>query len=96
MFTDLHTLPKGQSMFTLILTGDPAGTPREDLYTEEIDVVAPVRASVEDIIATAKGELADYPADARIVAVADQSRGEMIAVAVDGDLGRGVTKPLNG
>jgi hypothetical protein len=87
MFVNLHNLPTGQSMYTLYLTMDPVGTPRDELCAEEIDVVASSRASVAEIIAAASAELEDYEPSIRIIGVVNQSDGYVMQdVAMTGDL----------
>lgn len=38
MWTNLHTLPAGTSMYTLYVTTDPEGTNRSAMTCEEVDV----------------------------------------------------------
>lgn len=87
MFVNLHTLPAGQHMYTLFLTTDPEGTPGDDLIVEEVDFVAPSNWSLAGVARKARkdGALDDYAPDARVVAVVDQSTGDVVQ-DLDGDL----------
>jgi hypothetical protein len=71
MFMNLHTLPAGQSMYTLFVT--TAEEPNS--YYEEIDVVASSRATKDQVIDAAAGELADYEPGTRVIGISDQSSG---------------------
>lgn len=73
MFVNLHSLPAGQHMFTVAVTPDPAGA--EDLFYDEVDVVAPSRSTVDQIIAAA--DLEGYEGQ-RVVGVSDQSDGYVL------------------
>lgn len=83
MFVNLHTLPPGRSLYTVAVTDEPTGTPAADLTYDEVDVVAPARASVASVLAAA--DLGGYE-DCRVVGVVDQSSGYVVAEAWDGDL----------
>lgn len=79
MWVNLHKLPAGKSMYTLYLTWDPKGTPRDEVCAEEVDVVAPSRASWKQVYAAAEEEIRrDYNPDARLLGVVDQSAGSII------------------
>lgn len=70
MFMNLDTLPAGQHMFTIAVTADEPGTHRADIFFDEIDVVAPSRATVDEIIALAD---TDGYEGQRVLGVVDQS-----------------------
>jgi hypothetical protein len=82
MWMNLHTLPAGQSMYTLAVTGDPVGTPKDEVEYDEVDVVAPRGASVAEIVAAA--DLDGYEGQ-RVIGVSNQSDGYVMAQDVDGD-----------
>lgn len=82
MFMNLHTLPAGQAMYTLAVTDDPAGTPRDQVEYDEVDVVAPAGASVAAIIAAA--DLDGYEG-CRVIGVVNQSDGYVVVEDPDGD-----------
>lgn len=86
MFANLHELPPGRSLFTLLLTDAPLGTPADQLVTEELDLVAPSRSSVADLVAAAGGALADYAEDVRVIGIADQTSGCIVTEDPTGDL----------
>lgn len=79
MFMNLHTLPRGQHMYTAWITYDPIGEVRG---ADEIDFVASSQADVATLMAVVSGTedyKTGYP-DARIVAIADQSTGDKVYV----------------
>lgn len=84
MFVNLHSLPAGQSLYTVAVTAQPASTPDSDgWFYDEADVVAPARATVADVIAAA--DLSGYEA-CRVVGVINQSDGYVVAERPNGDL----------
>ena len=85
MWMNLDTLPAGKSMFTLALTTQPVDTPEDERWIEEMDVVFNSRASIGTLLTYAMSR-PDWPFDesARLVGVADQSAGEMIAQSWEG------------
>lgn len=86
MFMNLHTLPAGKSMYTIAVTVQPAGTPKDDIEYDEIDVVAGSRASLKEVISAASAEIEDYGPHARVIGVVDQSAGYVVATRYEGDL----------
>lgn len=86
MFMNLHSLPAGQHMFTIAVTDCEPGTHRADMYFDEVDVVAPARATVDEIIAAA--DLDGYEGQ-RILGISDQSDGYVLFE--DASLSRVVT-----
>ena len=82
MFMNLHTLPAGQAMYTLAVTDAAVGTPRDQVEYDEVDVVAPARASVAEIIAAA--DLDGYEG-CRVIGVVNQSDGYVVVEDPDGD-----------
>lgn len=88
MWVNLHTLPVGQSMYTLYLTSDPVGTPRDAIYTEEVDVITSSRASVAEVVEAAREEIdSSYDSSMRIIGVTNESDGYVMRdVAMEGDL----------
>lgn len=71
MFMNLDTLPVGQHMFTVAVTDiEPGTVHRADMYFDEVDVVAPSRSTVDEIIAAA--DLSGYEGQ-RILGVVDQT-----------------------
>lgn len=83
MWVNLHTLPAGQSMYTLAVTDQPNDTDPKDLSYDEVDVVAPSGAPVAEIIAAA--DLTGYEG-CRVIGVANQSEGYVVVEITDGDL----------
>lgn len=83
MYVNINALPLRQSLYTVAVTGQPTGTPRAELAYDEVDVVAPARATVAQVVAAA--DLAGYE-DCRVVGVIDQSSGCVLAETPDGDL----------
>lgn len=86
MWMNLDQLPTGKSMYTLWVTLDRYGTPREEMSAEEVDVVASSQARSRDEILEGgtvhpTGEpAADYVREvygesARVVGVTNQSEG---------------------
>lgn len=82
-YMNLDTLPSGQSMFTVAVTEQPPGTPPDDLFYDEVDVVTSSTATVAEVIAAA--DLTGYE-ECRVIGVIDQSAGYVLAEARDGDL----------
>lgn len=98
MYVNLQNLPAGKSMYTVYVTIDPEGTPRDEMTADEVDVVAPSSASwgtvVNDGEAHPRGGNAGayirklYGLDSRIVGVVNQSAGVIIYDAFqEGDEG---------
>ena len=98
MWMNLDQLPAGKSMFTVYVTLDPKGTPRDEMGADEVDVVAPSSASRDAIINDGavhpKGENAGafiremYGLDSRVVGVVNQSEGYIVYDAFEaGDEG---------
>lgn len=85
MFVNLHALPLGQSMYTLAVTDAPVGAPRAELAYDELDVVAPARATVAAILAAADLSAYDH---CRVVGIVDQSSGYVLVEDWTGDLRR--------
>lgn len=78
MFVNLHTLPAGQHMFTLAVTSQPVGTPEDELFVDEIDIVAKRNSTVAELVAAVSPEeAADYEG-CRVIGVADQSDGYLM------------------
>lgn len=76
MFVNLHSLPAGQHMFTVAVTDiEPGTVHRADMWFDEVDVVAPSRATVDEIIAAA--DLSGYEGQ-RILGVVDQTDGYIL------------------
>jgi hypothetical protein len=82
MWMNLHTLPAGQSMYTLAVTSDPVGTPEDAVEYDEVDVVAPRGASVAQIVAAADPDGYEH---CRVVGVSNQSDGYVLVQDPDGD-----------
>lgn len=75
MFMNLHTLPAGQSMYTIYVTHDEPTVAAE---CDEVDVVASKMATPQQVVDAARAELdRDYP-DAGVIGVVDQSAGQVI------------------
>lgn len=83
VLVNLHTLPAGQHLYTVAVTDDAPAPSWDELAYDEVDVVAPARASLAQIVAAA--DLSAYPGQ-RVVGVIDQSTGDVLASATDGDL----------
>lgn len=78
MFVNLHTLPVGQHLFTLAVTNQPGGTPEDELFVDEIDIVAKRNSTVAELVAAVSPEeAADYEG-CRVIGVADQSDGYLM------------------
>lgn len=84
-FVSLHTLPPGQSLYTLAVTSQPVGTPTDALTYDEVDVLAPSSASLSAVLRSADLGALGY-AGCRVVGVLDQTAGTVLAEAWDGDL----------
>ena len=85
MFANPHTLPHGQSLYTVAVTACPVGTPEDRLAYDEVDVVAPSSASLSAVLRSAELGAKGY-AGCRVVGVLDQTSGTVLAEAWDGDL----------
>lgn len=68
MFMNLHTLPVGQHMYTVAITDQPADA--DDIFYDEVDVVAPARATIQEVLLAA--DLSGYGGQ-RVIGVVDQS-----------------------
>lgn len=87
MFVNLDKLPAGQALYTLAVTSDPVETPRDLVSYDEIDVVAPAYSTAHEVVEAAREEIArDYESTARVVGVADQSKGYVMWQNSAGDL----------
>lgn len=87
MYMNMHLVPDGQSLYTVWVTLQPEGTPREECCAEEVDVIAPacltswrdiLRAGVTNDPAATNAEtyIRDtYEDGARVVGVVNQSTG---------------------
>lgn len=74
MWVNLHTLPAGQSMYTVAITDGPLDMPDADRYiADEIDIVASSRASVAEVIAAAFAADGPFDSNVRVVGVSNQS-----------------------
>lgn len=79
MFMNLDQLPAGQSMYTVYVTNDPAGTPRYDVCAEEVDVVTSSQADAADVVRAGLAEIDDlYGPAIRIIGVVNQSTGFVV------------------
>ena len=88
MWMNLDQLPAGKHMYTVYVTLDPEGTPRNEMSADEVDVVAPSRATwgevVNDGAVHPTGErsvdylLEMYGAESRVIGVVDQSDGYVV------------------
>lgn len=71
-FVNLHRLPVGSSLYTLVLSWDGSATDA----LEELDVVAAASATPQQVVDAAWAEIsADYEPGAAVLAVLDQSAG---------------------
>lgn len=88
MFANIDRVPSGHHLFTLYVTDAPTGTPEDEIFTEEIDVIVRQQSSLADVLAAAaRGALADYDSDRiRVIGVVNQSDAYVVAQTVDGDL----------
>lgn len=76
MWMNLDALPTGKSMYTVHVTCDPEGTDRSKMSAEEVDVVAPSRATWNEVVNQAASELVEmYGPDSRVVGVVNQTDG---------------------
>ena len=83
MFVNLHTLPPGQSMFTLFIrhSDDP---PEAIEWAEEVDIVAPDYASNDHLLiakvieAAKEATLAEYGPTTEVLGLVNQSTGEVL------------------
>lgn len=82
-FVNIDAVPAGQALYTVAVIDQPVGTPRAELAYDEVDVQAPSRASVSEVIAAA--DLSDYEG-CRVVGVVNQSAGYVLAEDPEGDL----------
>lgn len=83
MWVNLHTLPAGQRMYTVALTDQPVGTPSDELWYDEVDVVAPARIDAREVAERANLEGYEH---CRVIGVSDQSDGYVLWEDKDGDL----------
>jgi hypothetical protein len=88
MWVNLHSIPVGQSMYTLYLTADPVGTPRDQVCAEEVDVITSSRATVAEVVEAAREEIdASYSSSMRIIGVSNESDAYIMADVLEtGDL----------
>lgn len=77
MFTNLHTLPRGQHMYTAWVSGEPLG---QVTSADEIDFVDSARKSPAELLGVVKNspEFKESYSHCRVVALADQSTGEKL------------------
>jgi hypothetical protein len=75
MFVNLHTLPAGQSMYTLYLTADPQGTARSEMNGEEEDLVLPRGLNGKAVLERpeVKAALEGFEPGTRVIGIVDQS-----------------------
>lgn len=85
MFMNLDTLPAGKSMFTVYVTLDPVGTPRDQMGADEVDAVGPRSASLATLLEKGVENYGGvnlgffiaqtYGEKARVVGIVNQSDG---------------------
>jgi len=85
MFVDIDAVPAGKRLFTVHVTLGPNGTPRSEMSTDEVDVIAPARSDHEQVLeagvendggANAGFYIAQtYGETARVVGIVNQSDG---------------------
>lgn len=82
MYAYFGTLPVGTSLYTVYITADPEGTARSQMTCEEVDVLAPSRASWGTVASEGRINgrpqsriVDDYGMDVRIIGVVNQSDG---------------------
>lgn len=80
---NIDAIPRGQSLYTLAVTDQPVGTIPTLIEYDEVDVIAPARASVAQIIAAA--DLDGYEG-CRVIGLIDHSCAYTVAWTTDGDL----------
>ena len=83
MYVNLDQLPAGHHMYTIAVTDQPAAETEHGAEIDEVDVVAPARATVAQIIAAADLEGYEH---CRVIGIIDQSRGITVALKLQGDL----------
>lgn len=88
MFMNLHTPPAGKALYSVYVTEAPVGTPADEIWMDEIDVVLARNANVAHILHAAAEELAGYEG-CRVVGIINQSDGYVVAALQDGDLLKG-------
>lgn len=98
MWMNLDQLPAGKAMFTVYVTLDPKGTPRDEMGADEVDVVAPRSSGRQGVLENGTehpdggnaGEYIwqTYGPTARVVGVVNQSDGFVVYDAFEaGDEG---------
>jgi len=83
VFVNIDQVPTGKSMYTVAVTDQPAGTPELDLHYDEVDVIAPSRATAAEVIAAA--DLDGYEGQ-RVIAVVNQSDAYVVVKDTQGNL----------
>lgn len=88
MWMNLDQLPAGKAMYTVYVSLDPEGTPRDETSADEVDIVAPAGSNWSDVInkgkAHPRGEDAKdfildmYGPESRVVGVVNQSEGYVV------------------
>lgn len=82
MFMNLDQVPAGHAMYTLAVAVDSEG----DGY-DEIDLVAPARCSAVQVAEAAEEQVVrDYPSDARVIGIINQSAGRVMFEDPTGNL----------
>lgn len=88
MCTDMHmnidAVPAGTSLFDLAVTSQPVGTPKDDLFYDEVEVYAPRNATVSEIVRIADLEALGYEG-CRVIGVSNQSDGYVVVQDPNGD-----------
>jgi hypothetical protein len=87
MWMNLDQVPAGQAMYTLAVTNQPVGTPKDDIVYDEVDYVASTRLTAREVVRRANdaGALEGYE-DARVIGVVNQSDGYVLIEDPEGDL----------
>jgi hypothetical protein len=83
MWVNLDQLPAGKSMYTIAVTDAPLGTPSDDMWYDEVDVVADSRLDAKGVLEQANLEGYEH---CRVVGVSDQSSGYVMWQDAEGDL----------
>lgn len=79
MYVNLHDLPSGLHLYTVAVTQDEPGTPRDEIAFEEVDIVASSRANVDQILDQLRAsDDRDEYVGSRVVHIADQSTGDVL------------------
>lgn len=65
------------SLYTLYVTSDSTDTPPEDMFYDELDIRTSARASLAEVMSSARVALYTYPG-CRVIGVVDQSAGEIL------------------